>query len=103
MMEEIPRLWLEFSNQPFPRGYVGKDELDDLSIDLAEVSSFAAGCIDTFIHNKGNLDEWRVSVLKECVRDLTVLKNLFGEDNLEYKSYSIQLLVLSEKVLEASQ
>jgi hypothetical protein len=96
-------LWAEFMAQPFPRGYIGKGELAELDIDLAELDTFAAGCIDTFIANRGKLDTERIVVLKRCIEKLKTLSELFDENNPKQKAYANQLLVLSEKVIAASQ
>jgi hypothetical protein len=102
VMEEIQSLWDAHQSRPFPkfpRGYVIQGELDDLFIDLVLADGGAAGCISTFIHNRGKLDERRNSILRKCVEDLKTLKDLFGENIPNFKAYIIQLLHLSEKVL----
>ena len=102
-MEEIKFLWAEFLAQPFPTGYVGNGDLAELDIDLAELDTFAAGCISTYVSQQGNIDKDRVAVLKECVKKLKTLSKLFDDNNLEQKAYAIQLLVLCEKVILASE
>jgi len=103
IMEEIKKLWAEFLAQPFPRGYVGEGDLAELDVDLAEADTFAAGCIDTFIAKRGNLDAERIVVLKRCIEKLKTLSELFDEKNPKQKAYTIQLLALSEKVIAASK
>lgn len=101
-MEEIQRLWEEFQNIEFPRGhFTSEDGLIELPIDLAEHDTFASGCIDTFIHNKGCLDQHRIKTLEICIHKLEVMKNAFGEENAAEKAYVTQLLTLSKMVLEA--
>jgi hypothetical protein len=86
-MEEIKRHWAEFLAQPFPRGYVGEGELAESDVDLAELDTFAAGCIDTFIAKRGKLDAERVIVLERCIEKLKILSELFDENNPKQKAY----------------
>src|SRR5262249_46058024 len=64
---EIQSMWDAWRARPFPSEYAGKDVA---GICVTSIDSFAAGCIDTFISRKGNLDEERISVLQTCKDDL---------------------------------
>ena len=102
-MAEIERLWADILSQPFPDGYTCERVSADLNVDLAELDTFAAGCIVAFISSQGRLDAERISVLRRCVEELKILKGLTDENDPKQKGYVIQLLVISEKVLESSK
>ena len=94
-MKDIEKSWNEFRAKPFPEGYAG---IEVEGIELASLDTFAAGCIDTFIHNNGHLDQQRISILKDCSKDLDiVVKHLEGEA----KNYFGHLQSLSQQVLRA--
>jgi hypothetical protein len=94
-MKDIEKSWNDFLTQPFPEGYAG---IEVNGVELASLDTFSAGCIDTFITNKGSLDVRRISILRDCVRDLNkVIKHLDGDA----KNYFEQLRLLSEQVLKA--
>jgi hypothetical protein len=92
MMKEIEKSWNEFRDKPFPVAYTG---MEVECICITTVDTFAAGCIDTFV-DRGRLDRRRISVLKDCAKDLgVVVKHLDGEA----KDYFEQLRSLAEQVL----
>jgi hypothetical protein len=93
-MTEIEKSWNVFLEKPFPENCVG---LEVESIELVSLDTFSAGCIDTFIANKGSLDAKRISTLKSCFEALDkVLKYLDGDA----KNYFEHLRSLSEQVLK---
>ncbi|HEX9996371.1 MAG TPA: hypothetical protein VGB45_04445 [Abditibacterium sp.] len=98
-MEEIEQLWNDFKNRPFPRGW--SERGFDIA-DLAEVDGASAGCISTFIHNKGTLDEPRKVGLQGCIQCLREMEKSVGDDDLRLKMYITELLILSRKVLALS-
>jgi hypothetical protein len=65
---EIERLWREHCAATFPEGFGGPR----FGVEVAQVDTFAAGCIDTFIACRGNLDLRRTAILGLCHRDLAV-------------------------------
>ncbi len=68
------RIWLE---QPFPAG-CGGQEVE--GIDLVLLDTFAAGCITSFVGNRGRIEPNQIAVLKECLHDLdSVVPLLEGE------------------------
>lgn len=73
--------------------------VDDLFTDLVLADNYAAGSIITFIHNRGKLDEWHISILRKNIEELKNLNDLFGENNPQYQEHIIQLIHLSERVL----
>jgi hypothetical protein len=95
MMKEIEESWSTFLEKPFPEDCVG---LEIEGVELVSLDTFSAGCIDTFVGNKGKLDATRISVLKNCVQDLDkVVKSLDGNA----KSYFEHLRLLSVQVLKS--
>ena len=92
-MKEIDVLWSEFLARPFPEMCAG---LLIEGIALAELDTYTAGCIDTFIGNDGRLDAQRTSILEACAKELeTVVPRLDGEA----KSYFEHLRTITGKVL----
>ena len=95
-MNDVEKIWRDFEAKPFPAGYAG---VEVKGIELASLDTFAAGCIDAFVRNRGRLDLGRVSILKQCVSELgVVVKNLDGEA----KDYFEQLRLLAERVLRSA-
>jgi hypothetical protein len=93
-MTEIKQSWQDFLKMPFPYGCAGT-EVED--IDLASLDTFSAGCIDAFIDREGRLDRKRISVLKNCSRELDkVVSHLDGEA----KEYFEHLRILTKQVLD---
>jgi hypothetical protein len=93
-MKEIEKSWNEFLEKPFPEDCVG---LEVEGIELVSLDTFSAGCIATFIANKGSLDAQQISILKDCLQELNkVVKHLNGDD----KSYFEHLRLMSEQVLK---
>lgn len=61
------------------------------------IDTFAAGCIGSFVTNRGRLDEERFEILKGCEQELdSVLHELSGEIN----SYFAELCEICRKVLQ---
>ena len=90
--QEIEELWNEFRKILLPKGLAETDE----GFDLISLDTFTAGCIDTFVDNKGSLDKKRQKILENCRKDLeTAVSNLEGES----KVYFEKLLVLADKIL----
>ena len=93
-MEEIKELWKEFQSNPFPRDLAGI-EIDGVC--LVSIDTFAAGCISTFIENRGTLDNHRQAVLRECMSDLDKVKDkIVGEG----KESFLLLQKLGTKILD---
>ena len=93
-VSEIKGMWDEWKTIPFPSAYAGQ-EVAGICVTLLD--SYAAGCIHTFILNKGRLDDWRVSVLKNCKQELeVVVLNLDGGARAYFKN----LLMMAERVLQ---
>ncbi|WP_171165158.1 hypothetical protein [Streptomyces sp. I05A-00742] len=60
MLGEVERLWNEFARAPFP----GDVPREDKSA-LAELDTFLAGCVSTYLANGGSLDAHRRRVVTE--------------------------------------
>ena len=94
--KEIIQLWNERLSLTFPEGYGGK-EIE--GIDPALLDGDIAGCIQTFIKNKGKLDLWRTAILGLCYRDVSIVVEKIEED---VKEYFRRLEILSKLVLQVS-
>lgn len=95
-LQKIESIWNEFRTTPFPESVGSSTLLDEL--DFEQIDTFAAGCICTFIHSAGRLDQPRYDCLKTCLKDLTlVIKDL---DDGHLKTRAEQLQFLSKLVLE---
>ena len=93
--QEIERLWRKHCAATFPEGLAGQEVF---GVEVAQVDTFAAGCIDTFIACRGNLDHWRTAILGLCYRDLGVaVVGLQGDA----QAYVARLEKLVRLVLEA--
>lgn len=92
-MNEINKLWEDFKSKPFPKGIAG-EEID--GIEPAEIDTYAAGCISTYIEG-GIIDKERIEILKNCLSSIqTILPKL----NDEGKSYFSMLNKLGGVVLK---
>ena len=91
-LQEIEKLWNEFGKISFPEDIEDIDE----RMNLISLDSFAAGCIDTFIDNKGSLDKKRQNILESCRNDLQIVISDLKD---ETKVYFEKLLVLADKII----
>jgi hypothetical protein len=83
---------MAFKQTPFPERLAGR-KVD--GVDLAEVESAAAGCIDPFFE-KGSLDPQRMEVL---TRSMLNLRRTLPEIGGDAKPYFEELMALVEAVL----
>jgi len=87
--------WHQFAARPFPPGVAGT-EID--GIDLAQVDTFAAGCISTHLQ-AASLDPASRKILAECARELDrALPTLTGQA----REYFEELAALTAAVLAKS-
>jgi hypothetical protein len=93
-MKDIKKSWGEFRAKPFPADYIG-EEIEGIC--LTALDTFTAGCIDTFVDG-GRLNRRRISVLKDCAKDLNIVVEHLNGDA---KDYFKHLLSLAERVLVA--
>jgi hypothetical protein len=94
---EIKNLWLEFYKLPFPSMLGGTDVA---RICVTSLDTFAAGCIDTFVNNKGLLDDERINILDKCRSELEIIvENL----DAEAKTYFEKLLEITNKILKIAK
>lgn len=93
--DDIATRWNNWSRLPFPAGV---HEIEWDATDLINIDTFSAGCISTYVGNRGKLDQKRIDVLRGCTVDLdVVLPDLTGD----IRDYFSELLVLSQEVLKA--
>lgn len=93
IMEDLQLLWNTHVNAPFPAGIAGEEIEGE---DLVSLDTFTAGCIDSFLANRGSLDEGRISALAKCFDGLTlVLPHLTGDA----KEYYARLREMSRSTL----
>ena len=86
--------WKAWRERPFPSGV---STFDTGEIDMVSLDTFAAGCLDTYFEC-GRLDDQRIGVLEECVRDLhQALPRLSGEPS----EYFAELAAFCRRVLAA--
>ena len=93
-VNDVRGMWEEWKSIPFPAGYGG---VEVAGVCVTMLDSNAAGCIHTFILNKGRLDDGRISILSKCRRELEiVIPNLGDEARVYFKN----LLMMAERVLQ---
>lgn len=95
MVDEIQKRWDLWSKEPVPKG---ASDIEISGVDLLSIDTFSAGCISTFVRNRGELDQERVDILRNCVRDLDIV---LGQLTGDTKVYFTALSELSHKVLES--
>jgi hypothetical protein len=92
-MQEFDDSWKAFYGRKFPTGCAGKEIH---GIELAMLDSTAAGCIDTFVSNRGKLDNQRLDILRVCETELgIVVHNLTGDA----RDYFRHLHLLTKEIL----
>ena len=88
---DVEREWNQFLALPFP-----SQAYDLFDSEVVEIDTFSAGCIDTYLKNKGILDRQRIDVLRKCKEDL---QPMIGELDGETREYFHRLFALCEIVL----
>lgn len=66
MLSEIQRLWDDHTGASYPDDYRGEEVA---GVDLVLLDADIAGCVGTFLTNRGQLDEPRLAILGLCLRD----------------------------------
>jgi len=94
-MYEIEKLWLLHRNSKFP-----EDAYREIKgIDLVSLDTFTAGCVDTFLEDKGQLSLQNTSVLELSYRELG---NVIPEiTQPEAHEYFARLEKLAKQVLDS--
>jgi hypothetical protein len=95
MNPHVKDLWETHCSGTFPKDCCGH-EIE--GIDLALLDTETAGCIQTFIANKGSLDLQRTAILGLCYRDLTIVVGKLGHEGKAHfaRLEEVSRLVLSE-------
>jgi hypothetical protein len=96
-MSEIEELWEVFLQKPYPNSLTG-EEID--GVELTQIDTFAAGCIQAFIANKNTLDSDRQKVLQDCMSDIDKVFDKLGDEGKEYFSQLYKLGYLVQQELE---
>lgn len=94
MLTEIESKWELWKERPFPDGVAGSTYF---GIDLVEVDTFSAGCISTFVGNRGRLDHDRIKILRNCSTDLD---KALGKLTGEAAEYFQELSEIQHKILD---
>lgn len=81
-LEAVARLWDVHLRADFPDRLRG---VDLLGVDMVMLDADIAGCVSTWLGNRGSLDEGRQGVLARCMADLDrVLPILVGQQERAY-------------------
>jgi len=77
IIDAVAQQWQIWLERPFPSNYGGEEVA---GVDLALLDTYAAGCISTFVGNRGWLDHQRHGILQQSLTDLdVVVPQLKGE------------------------
>ena len=91
----INELWQEHQRAPFPAGFRARDIE---GIDFVMLDADIAGCVSSFLKQRGSLDPRRTAVLGICYRNVTyVLPQISGKGQPHFA----RLEALARLVLEA--
>ena len=93
MFEKIKEQWNAWYDVPFPREAYDLEVLDLISID-----TFSAGCISVYVERHGELDQERITCLRQCSQDLDAC---LGELSGGTREYFEKLSDLSRMVLDS--
>ncbi|MER6318985.1 hypothetical protein ABT237_35310 [Streptomyces sp. NPDC001581] len=78
LIAAVSPLWEEHASAPFPRGLAGADRA---GFDLVMTDSDIDGCVHTWLHNGGHLDEWRYKMLHWRMSQLSVILTALGDND----------------------
>ena len=91
----IEQLWREHQDAPFPSGLRGED-VDGIHFVLLDAD--IAGCVSTFVGNRGRLDLRHTAVLGLCYRDVSYVLPQLDEEG---RVYFGRLETLAKLMLQA--
>jgi len=94
-MHEIEKLWAIHRNLKFPK--VAYTEIK--GVDLVSLDAFTAGCVHTFLEEKGQLSLLKISTLGLCYHDLGIIIPEITQP--EAHEYFSRLEKLAKQVLES--
>jgi hypothetical protein len=91
--DEVKTRWSVWAKLPFPSVKIDAIE----GVDLISLDYSAAGCVDTFVFNRGKLDWDRIKYLRRASNELArVVRRLEGPQ----RDYFKELNELTQAVLE---
>jgi hypothetical protein len=85
--------WDAWTEGPFPSDAL---DIEIDGIDLTSLDTVSAGCISAFVGNRGELDQERIEILRNCTSDLEIALGMLAGD---IKVYFTELSERSHKVL----
>lgn len=91
----VTRLWEEHLSSAFPLGLEGEEVVEGLP-PLNFIDASTAGCIQSFVSNRGSLDQERLRILKECASNLD---EVIGYLDTEAVIYFHRLWRMAELIL----
>ncbi|WP_245687181.1 hypothetical protein [Streptacidiphilus griseoplanus] len=93
--QAVARLWKEHVRTDFPARLRGEELA---GVDLVLLDTYVAGCVSTWLSNRGSLDEERRQILRDCLADLdTVLPLLTETQEVRYYERLRELAVLASQ------
>ncbi|MFJ7779749.1 hypothetical protein [Streptomyces yangpuensis] len=78
LIASVSLLCEEHDSAPFPPGLTGAERA---GFDLVMPDSDISGCVHTWLHNGGHLDEWRYQMLHWRMSQLNVILTVLGDDD----------------------
>ena len=80
--DEVQQLWSEHRGAPFPSRLRGEEIA---GVDMVMLDADVAGCVSVWLSSNGRLDEWRKTVLLQCLDELDRIVPLLQDaDEREY-------------------
>lgn len=88
-IKEIEIEWNLWKELPFPSEYASEEIA---GICLVSLDTFTAGCIDTFISNRGYLDSRNISVLENNEKELKLVVDKLNKNAGNYFKKLLHLI-----------
>ncbi|WP_420082969.1 hypothetical protein ACN6AT_39265 (plasmid) [Streptomyces sp. JL4002] len=78
LIASVSLLSEEHGSAPFPPGLTGAERA---GFDLVTPDSDISGCVHTWLHNDGHLDQWRYQMLHWRMSQLSAILTALGDDD----------------------
>ncbi|MBL7510476.1 hypothetical protein [Frankia nepalensis] len=99
VLDEVTTLWAEHRGLTFPDSLRWLEAPNGDAVPLLD--TFMAGCVATYIANRGALDAEQRGILRDCAHDLRSLRRRPRGDGARYLARLLRMADLIEQALDA--
>ena len=94
-LREVTRLWADHVKAPFPSELRGSEQE---GVDLVMLDADIAGCVSTFLDNRGVIDEDRKHILQRLLPEAESVASIL--ESKEERLYVERLAMLTRLILD---